>query len=81
MARCRAGGTLAGSVGSQAGDALISVAAFGQALLVTGTGRGDKPREEVLRPAALEAYLGRRARKGRRQDAVPKALRVTAAEP
>ena len=63
----------------EAGDALVSIAAFATGLLVAGTGRGGKPREEVLRPAALEAYAGKRARKGRKQDAVPKALRVTAA--
>jgi hypothetical protein len=33
----------------------------------------------VLRGAGLEAYVGRRARKGRRQDAMPKAMRVLAA--
>ena len=60
-------------------DALVSVAAFADALRVLGTGRGDKPSEEVLRGAALEPYLGRRARKGRRQDAMPKARRVVAA--
>jgi topoisomerase-4 subunit A len=61
-------------------DALVSVAAFADALRVEGTGRGDKPRAEVLRIAALEPYIGRRARKGRRQDAIPKARRVVAAD-
>ena len=60
-------------------DALVSVAAFAEALRIQGTGRGDKPRDEVLRATALEPYLGRRARKGRRQDAIPKARRVVAA--
>jgi topoisomerase-4 subunit A len=46
-------------------DALVSVAAFGESLRVLGTGRGGKPREELLRGAALEAYVGRRARKGK----------------
>ena len=47
-------------------DALVSVAAFEQALLVQGTAlRGGKPREEVLKGAALAAHLGKRARKGR----------------
>ncbi len=62
-------------------DALVSVAAFAEALRVLGTGRGGKPREEVLRGAALEPHVGRRARKGRRQDAIPKAMRVVAAMP
>ena len=60
-------------------DALVSVAAFDSALRVLGTGRGGKAREEVLRAAALEAHAGRRARKGRRQEAIPKAMRVVAA--
>jgi len=34
----------------------------------------------VLRAAALEPYAGKRARKGRRQDAIPKAMRVVAAD-
>jgi topoisomerase-4 subunit A len=53
---------------------------FGAALRVVGTGRGGKPRDEVLRGAALDDYLGRRARKGRRQDVLPKAMRVVAAD-
>ena len=57
-------------------DALVSTCAFGEALRVLGTGRGGKPRDEVLRGAALEPHVGRRARKGRRQDAIPKAARV-----
>jgi topoisomerase-4 subunit A len=46
-------------------DALVSVAAFGAALRVLGTGRGGKAKDEVLKGAALEAYVGKRARKGR----------------
>ncbi len=60
-------------------DALVSVAAFADALRVLGTGRGGKPRDEVLRAAALEPHVGRRARKGKRQDAMQKAMRVVAA--
>jgi topoisomerase-4 subunit A len=63
----------------EARDALVSVAVFADALRVLGSGRGGKAREEVLRGAALEAYIGRRARKGRRQDVMPKAMRVVAA--
>ncbi len=61
-------------------DALVSVAAFTAALQVSGTGRGGKPRQETLRPAALEAFAARRARRGRALDAMPKPMRVTAAE-
>ena len=60
-------------------DALVCVAAFADALRVLGTGRGGKPRDEELSGAALEAYVGKRARKGRRQDAMQKAMRVVAA--
>jgi len=63
-----------------ADDALVSVAAFDQALRVEGTAlRGGKTREEVLRGAALAAHLGKRARKGR-PVAGMKAQRVLAAD-
>jgi len=61
-------------------DAVVSVAVFAAALRVEGSGRGGKPRDEVLRGAALEPYVGRRARKGRKQDAIVKATRVVAAD-
>jgi topoisomerase-4 subunit A len=44
---------------------LVAVATFGDQLKVTGTGRGGKPKEEVLKGAALAEHVGRRARKGR----------------
>ncbi|CAN5322595.1 DNA topoisomerase IV subunit A [soil metagenome] len=59
-------------------DALVSVAAFTQALQVHGLGRGAKPREEVLRAAALAPYVGKRARKGKALDLSMKAQRVVA---
>ena len=59
-------------------DALVSVAAFAQAVQVHGTGRGGKAKEETLRPAALAAYQGKRARKGKLVDGM-KAQRVVAA--
>ncbi|MEO8312501.1 MAG: DNA topoisomerase (ATP-hydrolyzing), partial [Caldimonas sp.] len=61
-------------------DAVVSVAVFASALRIEGSGRGGKAREEVLRAAAIEPYVGRRARKGRRQDAIPKATRIVAAD-
>ncbi len=57
-------------------DALVSVAAFSQALQVLGHGRGGKPKDELLKGAALTPYVGKRARKGRVQDVMQKALRV-----
>lgn len=62
-------------------DALVSVAAFAQALQVTGTAlRGGKPREELLKGAALAAYAGKRARKGKAVEGM-KAQRVLPATP
>ena len=60
-------------------DALVSVAAFGAALRVQGTGRGGKAREELLKGAALEPHLAKRARKGKALSAAMKATRVGAA--
>ena len=60
-------------------DALVSVAAFGQNLQVLGSGRGGKAKDELLKPAALAAYQGKRARRGRLQDVMQKAQRVVAA--
>jgi topoisomerase-4 subunit A len=61
-------------------DALVSVAAFDQALTVQGPAlRGGTPREEVLKGAALEAHLGKRARKGKAVAGL-KAQRVLAAD-
>ena len=58
---------------------LVSVAAFGQVLQVLGTSlRGRKPRDELLKGAALAAHVGRRARKGRAVEGM-KAQRVVAA--
>ncbi len=59
-------------------DALVSVAAFTQALQVLGTGRGGKPKDESLKGAGLASYAGKRARKGRSQEVMQKAMRVVA---
>ncbi|WP_341890437.1 DNA topoisomerase IV subunit A [Variovorax sp. YR752] len=57
-------------------DALVSVAAFTQSLLVSGIAlRGGKPREEILKGAALAVYAGKRARKGKAVEGL-KAQRV-----
>ena len=62
-------------------DALVSVAAFSQAVQMLGTGRGGKAKEELLKGAALAPYVGKRARKGRAQELMQKALRVVPAAP
>ncbi len=59
-------------------DALLSVAAFTQSLLVLGTGRGAKPKEELLKGVGLASYAGKRARKGKAVEAFQKVLRVLA---
>ncbi len=46
-------------------DALVSVAAFTQGVVLQGSGRGGKAKEETLKGAALAAFAGRRARKGK----------------
>lgn len=59
-------------------DALVSTAAFTQTLLVQGSGRGAKPKEELLKGAALASYAGKRARKGKAVEGLQKVLRVLA---
>jgi len=59
-------------------ESLLSVAAFASVLRVTGSGRGGKPKEELLKGAALAAYVGRRARKGRVLEGI-KSARLSAA--
>ena len=62
----------------EAKEPLLSVLAFGQALRVLGTGRGGKPRDELLKGAALLPHAGKRARKGKALAAPMKALLLAA---
>ncbi len=55
---------------------LLSVATLADHLTVHGTGRGGKPKEELLKTAGLAAYLGRRARKGRKVEGLLKVFRL-----
>ena len=57
---------------------LLSVCTLGETLRVAGQGRGGKPKDEDFRPAALAAYVGKRARKGRKVEGFPKPMRVVA---
>jgi topoisomerase-4 subunit A len=57
---------------------LVSVATCTGAVLVQGSGRGGKPKEELLRLSAFASHVGKRARKGRVVDGLQKALRVLA---
>ena len=59
-------------------DLLLSVAAFTQSLQVLGSGRGGKPKEELLKGAGLAAYAGKRARKGKPVEGLQKVARVLA---
>jgi topoisomerase-4 subunit A len=55
---------------------LVSVASCADTLLVQGTGRGAKPKEELLKASGLAAHVGKRARKGHKVEGLQKALRV-----
>jgi topoisomerase-4 subunit A len=58
---------------------LIAVATFADRLVVAGSGRGGKPRQEELKGAALARHAGRRARKGHKVEGFVKALQLSAA--
>jgi topoisomerase-4 subunit A len=62
-----------------AAEPLVSVATFADALRLVGSGRGGKPKEELLKGAALAAHLGRRARRGRKVEGMLKVGSVFAA--
>ena len=55
---------------------LLSVATCAESLLVLGSGRGGKLKEELLKAAGLALHLGKRARKGRTVDGLQKVLRL-----
>jgi topoisomerase-4 subunit A len=55
-------------VDAAAGDPLLAVVPFSAGLRIAGVGRGAKARQEDLRPGALAAFVGRRARKGKAID-------------
>jgi topoisomerase-4 subunit A len=48
-----------------ASDPLISLACYASSLTVLGSGRGGKARQELLKGAGLQAYAGKRGRKGK----------------
>jgi topoisomerase-4 subunit A len=59
-------------------DPLVSIATCANAVKVLGTGRGQKPKEEDLKGAALASHAGKRARKGKVIEAAIKGQRVIA---
>jgi topoisomerase-4 subunit A len=61
-----------------AAEPLVSVATLADALRLQGSGRGGKPKEDLLRGVALAAHVGRRARKGRKVEGMVRVGRVFA---
>ncbi len=62
------------------GDSLVAVTAFADALRIEGVAsRGGKAKEVVLKGAALEAHVARRAKKPRGVDGLKQVLRIAAA--
>jgi topoisomerase-4 subunit A len=57
---------------------LLAVAPFATAVLVLGSGRGGKPREELLKGQPLQEHVGKRARKGRPVAGLQKVLGLKA---
>jgi len=53
-------------------DRLLAVACFATQLKVLGSGRGGKPRDELLRNQSLASYVGKRARKGKAVEGLQK---------
>jgi len=62
----------------EAKDSIASIACFTTQLRVLGSGRGGKPREELLKNQSLAAHAGKRARKGKAVDGLQKVARLTA---
>jgi len=55
---------------------LVSVATCADRLQVLGSGRGGKPKDELLKGDSLASHQGKRARKGRKVLGLVKVLRV-----
>jgi topoisomerase-4 subunit A len=62
----------------EAQQPLLSAAAFGSTLRVLGSGRGGKPKDELLGPTVLTHHAGKRARKGHKLAGWVKPQRVSA---
>ena len=62
----------------EAKDSVLSIASFSTQLRVLGSGRGGKPRDELLKNQSLAAHAGKRARKGKAVDGLQKVLRLSA---
>jgi topoisomerase-4 subunit A len=64
--------TLMADIDAQA--PLLAVQPMVDQVTVLGTGRGAKPKEELLRLSGLAAHVGKRARKGKAVDGMQKVL-------
>lgn len=60
----------------EAQDSVLSLACFTTQLRVLGSGRGGKPRDELLRNQSLAAHAGKRARKGKNVEGLMKVVRL-----
>ena len=58
---------------------LVSVATLTGALTVHGSGRGGRPKDEVLKGAGLAPYVGKRARKGCLVEGLMQVVRLSGA--
>ncbi|MEY2685961.1 MAG: hypothetical protein RL375_159 [Pseudomonadota bacterium] len=59
-----------------AGDPLVSLACYASSLTVLGSGRGGKPRQELLKGVGLQAHAGKRGRKGKMVEGLMKVARL-----
>ena len=64
----------------EAKEELVGAAAYARSVRITGLGRGDKEREELLEIRSLNNARGARARKGKVADLGFKPLGVTRVE-
>ena len=55
---------------------LLAAVTLADSLTVQGSGRGGKPKDEVVKGVALAPYQGKRARKGRMVEGLQKVLRL-----
>lgn len=60
----------------EAKDTVVSLACFTSQLRVLGSGRGGKPKEELLKASGLAAHAGKRARKGKAVEGLQKVARL-----
>ncbi|MFG6414033.1 DNA topoisomerase IV subunit A [Roseateles sp. DC23W] len=61
----------------EAEDQVLSLACCSTQLRVHGTGRGAKPRDELLKNQSLAAHAGKRARKGKAVEGLQKVVRLS----